>query len=94
MAKSIKSQIGNAFPPSCVKFLYRHLEKWLLEQDDISPYQPSADDVVMIDAEVSDTGSSDSDLQDIMNHTIDLTGEDELEAQWHINNPTDFMDLT
>lgn len=36
---SIKRQIGNAFPPNTVRVLYRHLQKWLLEQDRILPHQ-------------------------------------------------------
>ncbi len=31
--RSIKKQIGNAFAPSVVRVLYRHLVRWLLEQD-------------------------------------------------------------
>jgi DNA (cytosine-5)-methyltransferase 1 len=30
---SIKRQIGNAFPPTAVRVLYKHIEKWLLKED-------------------------------------------------------------
>lgn len=46
---SIKKQIGNAFPPNIVCLLYKHIEKWLLKEDGMGPYQPPLDDVVMID---------------------------------------------
>ncbi|KAI1814570.1 S-adenosyl-L-methionine-dependent methyltransferase [Poronia punctata] len=32
-ATEMKRQIGNAFPPTVVATLYKHLEKWLLRQD-------------------------------------------------------------
>ncbi|KAI3320816.1 S-adenosyl-L-methionine-dependent methyltransferase [Xylariaceae sp. AK1471] len=35
----ISRQIGNAFPPVVVETLYRHLWKWLLEQDRVVAYQ-------------------------------------------------------
>ncbi|OAA42752.1 C-5 cytosine methyltransferase [Metarhizium rileyi] len=75
--RSIKSQIGNAFPPICVKLLYKHLERWLLQQDRIKPYQPEANDVMMIDAEVLDAENPDPDWTGIMNNTIDLTNRSE-----------------
>ncbi|KAI0535994.1 S-adenosyl-L-methionine-dependent methyltransferase [Xylaria digitata] len=33
----ISRQIGNAFPPVVVEILYRHLRKWLLDQDFVVP---------------------------------------------------------
>ncbi|KAK3363599.1 S-adenosyl-L-methionine-dependent methyltransferase [Lasiosphaeria hispida] len=40
----IKRQIGNAFPPSVVKVLYKHLTNWLDEQDGITPAMRAAAD--------------------------------------------------
>ncbi|KZZ90463.1 C-5 cytosine methyltransferase [Moelleriella libera RCEF 2490] len=45
----IKRQIGNAFPPSTVKVLYRHLERWLLREDKMSQYVPGHDRVMTLD---------------------------------------------
>ncbi|KAM5346866.1 hypothetical protein ACJ41O_009871 [Fusarium nematophilum] len=50
---SIKRQIGNAFPPITVSVLYKHIEKWLLKQDGILPYDPR-DDTILIDDDFSD----------------------------------------
>ncbi|KAG8415460.1 hypothetical protein J3458_009306 [Metarhizium acridum] len=90
----IKSQIGNAFPPSCVKFLYKHLEKRLLQQDRVQSHQPEAEKVVIIDAEVLDTESFDSDSPGAMNLTIDLTDEDVPGLHTSIITSSSFMDLT
>lgn len=46
---AIKRQIGNAFPPNTVEMLYRHLQKWLLEQDNIDPNENGMSDVIVID---------------------------------------------
>ncbi|KHN98759.1 C-5 cytosine methyltransferase [Metarhizium album ARSEF 1941] len=83
-AVAVKRQIGNAFPPSCVKLLYKHLESWLLQQDRVEPHQPETSDVIMIDAEMPDFGISDSDSPSIMDHIIDLTREDASGAQTSI----------
>ncbi|KAG6031691.1 hypothetical protein E4U41_007479 [Claviceps citrina] len=55
---SIKRQIGNAFPPNTVKLLYKHLEKWLLKQDNIADYRPPLTELIMLD-EVPIHGISD-----------------------------------
>ncbi|RGP62671.1 DNA cytosine-5-methyltransferase [Fusarium longipes] len=34
---SIKRQIGNAFPPTTVRVLYKHIEQWLLNEDGMTP---------------------------------------------------------
>jgi DNA (cytosine-5)-methyltransferase 1 len=34
---SIKRQIGNAFPPTTVRVLYKHIEQWLLNEDGMMP---------------------------------------------------------
>lgn len=90
----IKSQIGNAFPPICVKYLYKHLENWLLQQDRVQSHQPEAEDVVILDAEVLDTESIDSDSPGAMNFTIDLTDEDISGLQTSNITSSSFMDLT
>lgn len=93
-AKSIKSQIGNAFPPNCVKVLYKHLEKWLLQQDRISPHWPGINDVVMIDGELPETESFDLGRMDF---TIDLTADNHTAhlAQRRSLSPDSYvMDLT
>lgn len=51
---AIKRQIGNAFPSNTVEMLYRHLQKWLLEQDNVSPNETAMSAVIFID-EDSDT---------------------------------------
>ncbi|KAI0863543.1 S-adenosyl-L-methionine-dependent methyltransferase [Xylaria cubensis] len=38
----ITRQIGNAFPPIVVEILYRHLRKWLLQQDRVMPLHYNA----------------------------------------------------
>ncbi|KAG5982440.1 hypothetical protein E4U55_001888 [Claviceps digitariae] len=48
---SIKRQIGNAFPPNTVKLLYKHLEAWLLKQDDIAEYRPRLAELISLDEE-------------------------------------------
>ncbi|KAH8169769.1 c-5 cytosine-specific DNA methylase domain-containing protein [Sarocladium implicatum] len=48
--KAILRQIGNAFPPNTVRHLYKHIEKWLLEQDGMSEYQPLTSEVIVLDA--------------------------------------------
>ncbi|KAK7402853.1 hypothetical protein QQX98_011383 [Neonectria punicea] len=63
---SIKRQIGNAFPPNTVRVLYKHIEKWLLREDGMQPYQPR-EDLILIDEEsdTSDTSMSlDRDSED------------------------------
>lgn len=50
----IKRQIGNAFPSNTVEVLYKHLHKWLANED--GGQVEAEDDVIMID--------SDSDLSD------------------------------
>lgn len=63
---SIKKQIGNAFPPNIVCMLYKHLEKWLLKEDGMRPYQPPLDDIVMIDDD-SDVSAFLADESDVEN---------------------------
>lgn len=46
---SVKKQIGNAFPPNTVRVLYQHLQRWLLKQDGMKPYQTPVPDAIMID---------------------------------------------
>jgi DNA (cytosine-5)-methyltransferase 1 len=77
IGRSIKSQIGNAFPPSCVKILYKHLEKWLLEQDDVVQRHLVAEDVVMIDSEVIEPEGFNSGAMHGMNRTIDSSHDTE-----------------
>ena len=48
---SIKRQIGNAFPPNTVRVLYQHLERWLLQQDGMLPYQQPVVDAIMVDVQ-------------------------------------------
>ncbi|KAL7928481.1 S-adenosyl-L-methionine-dependent methyltransferase [Trichoderma chlorosporum] len=57
----IRKQIGNAFPSNTVRVLYRHLENWLLEQDEMTPYQAIAANVFIVDD--SDDENSDEDLR-------------------------------
>lgn len=45
---SIKRQIGNAFPPTAVRVLYKHIEKWLLKEDGMIP-DDSFDTIVIED---------------------------------------------
>lgn len=45
---AILRQIGNAFPPNTVRHLYKHIEKWLLEQDGLREYEPLASEVVVL----------------------------------------------
>lgn len=52
---SIRRQIGNAFPPNTVRVLYNHLHEWLLKEDCMKAYQPSATDVVTVDADDVDS---------------------------------------
>ncbi|KAI0010902.1 S-adenosyl-L-methionine-dependent methyltransferase [Xylariaceae sp. FL0662B] len=42
----IKKQIGNAFPPSAVEFLYRHLRSWLMRRDGV--VDEDGDDGIMV----------------------------------------------
>ncbi|KAF7551786.1 hypothetical protein G7046_g7607 [Stylonectria norvegica] len=60
---SIKRQIGNAFPPNTVRVLYQHIEKWLLKEDRMKPYQPPIEDVVMIDDEDSEVSVLEDDFE-------------------------------
>ncbi|KAG5926504.1 hypothetical protein E4U42_003242 [Claviceps africana] len=48
---SIKRQIGNAFPPNTVKVLYKHLEQWLLRQDDVADSRPPSAELITLDEE-------------------------------------------
>ncbi|KAG6016140.1 hypothetical protein E4U54_002235 [Claviceps lovelessii] len=62
---SIKRQIGNAFPPNTVRLLYKHLEQWLLKQDDIANYRPPLAELITFDEEPG--------VVDSNNALIDLT---------------------
>lgn len=46
---SIRKQIGNAFPPNTVDVLYRHLQRWLLQEDGIVPLRPNVAQVLIVD---------------------------------------------
>lgn len=77
---SIKKQIGNAFPPNTVQVLYQHIEKWLLREDRMRPYQPPLEDVIMIDdlgpdgtIQLTDS-DSDRDASPNMLEVIDTAG--------------------
>ncbi|RBR09193.1 uncharacterized protein FIESC28_10005 [Fusarium coffeatum] len=45
---SIKRQIGNAFPPTAVRVLYKHIETWLLKEDGMIS-DDSSDTIVIED---------------------------------------------
>ena len=60
---STKRQIGNAFPPNIVRVLYQHIENWLLKEDGMRPYEPSQEDVIMIDDE-SDSSTNPVDFSE------------------------------
>jgi DNA (cytosine-5)-methyltransferase 1 len=47
---SILRQIGNAFPPNTVRHLYKHIENWLLKQDDMTTFVPKASEVIDVDS--------------------------------------------
>ncbi|KAM0561008.1 hypothetical protein ACHAPJ_003508 [Fusarium lateritium] len=76
---SIKRQIGNAFPPNTVRVLYKHIEQWLLRQDDILPCDHPDDDTILIeddsDASVSVTNESDDEPR----HSPEMTEGDIME---------------
>lgn len=57
----IKKQIGNAFPPNIVCMLYQHIEKWLLKEDGMRPYESSQADIIMIDDGESDASNNRTD---------------------------------
>ncbi|KAI0602623.1 S-adenosyl-L-methionine-dependent methyltransferase [Biscogniauxia sp. FL1348] len=44
----IKRQIGNAFPPTVVSVLYRHIHAWLLQQDNVVEQIIDIDDDAMV----------------------------------------------
>ncbi|KAK5998800.1 Cytosine-specific methyltransferase HphIA-like protein [Cladobotryum mycophilum] len=54
---SVKRQIGNAFAPNTVRVLYKHLEDWLLKEDGMVRYQPSVENLTIVDGDDSDASS-------------------------------------
>lgn len=46
---SIRTQIGNAFPPNTVAVLYKHLHLWLLKEDGMVPHRPPVGQVLIVD---------------------------------------------
>ena len=52
---SVRRQIGNAFPPNTVRVLYDHLQEWLLREDGMRAYQPSATDCLAVDVDDVDS---------------------------------------
>jgi DNA (cytosine-5)-methyltransferase 1 len=67
---SIKMQIGNAFPSTTVRVLYKHLEKWLLHQDGMLPcQQPLDSDVVMLDIPADVIIVDDSDASSVQRNS-------------------------
>lgn len=103
---AIKRQIGNAFPPNTVEMLYRHLQEWLLEQDNINSNESVMADVIVID-EDSDTSDDTSsplsspnrlgppDMYEVME--IDIDSENDKErtaAQTDVGTECNMIDLT
>lgn len=54
---AVRTQIGNAFPPNTVRHLYKHLEAWLLEQDQMMPWKPQTSDLGAIETVQKPTNS-------------------------------------
>src|SRR5690606_15701466 len=67
----IKKQIGNAFPPVVAEHLFRHVQKWLLDEDGMAP-RPGVempddgfvvvDEPDVVDAMVVDDDSGDDEI--------------------------------
>ncbi|KAF4975963.1 hypothetical protein FZEAL_7315 [Fusarium zealandicum] len=99
---SIKRQIGNAFPPNTVCVLYKHIEKWLLKQDGVLPYDPR-DDSILIDDDSDQSVNLAVDMEEDARHSPDMMEDDFVEvveeaqhrlprANWQIEDAV--IDLT
>ncbi|KAH7185586.1 S-adenosyl-L-methionine-dependent methyltransferase [Fusarium flagelliforme] len=60
---SIKRQIGNAFPPTAVRVLYKHIETWLLKEDGMISDDSLDSIVIEDDTEASTRAGEPADYQ-------------------------------
>ncbi|KAF9771594.1 hypothetical protein IL306_010743 [Fusarium sp. DS 682] len=75
---SIKRQIGNAFPPNTVRVLYKHLEQWLLNEDNMRPFT-NDQDTIIIEDDSDTTANLTDDSEDGPRHSPDMMEEDIVE---------------
>ncbi|KAI1080196.1 S-adenosyl-L-methionine-dependent methyltransferase [Whalleya microplaca] len=64
---AIKKQIGNAFSPRAVEYLYRHLRSWLMQRDNVVDASEDGADAMILDTNpwvVVDTVEEDDDDDD------------------------------
>lgn len=74
---SIKRQIGNAFPPTTVRVLYKHIEQWLLNEDGMMRCD-NPESIIVIDDE-SDGPAPSGELEGRLYHYPEVMEIDTLE---------------
>ncbi|KAG6010109.1 hypothetical protein E4U21_000143 [Claviceps maximensis] len=88
---SIRRQIGNAFPPNTVRILYKHLEQWLLQQDNIADYRPPMAELIVLD---EDAGVVDCSSTPVSVWEPEMTYGHLASSTRHIDGNDTLIDLT